>query len=134
MLEQTGKTEGYQIIGECEVDEEGDIVKLSRGWFRQGWVFKDLEAYAHDKKAVCYVPETSDTAYTGEDILRMCNDQPEIADQVFYAVDWQHPESYLDEQGDDELCMCECGKWYWCYGVSHCPRCGAENPCYDEND
>lgn len=49
-------------------------------------------------------------------------------------VDWQHSETYLDKQGDDELCICECGKWYWCYGVSHCPHCGAENLCYDEED
>lgn len=33
----------------------------------------------------------------------MCNGQPEIADRVFEAVDWQHPSTYLDEQGDDEL-------------------------------
>ena len=65
MLEQTGKTEGYQIIGECEVDEEGDIVKLCRGWFRQGWVFKDPEAYAHDKKACLLYPAPSPRDISG---------------------------------------------------------------------
>lgn len=134
MLEQTEKTEGYQIIGECEVDEEGNIVKIDRGWFRQGYVYKNYEAYHNDKAAVCYVPELSDTAYTGQDFIDMCNGQPEIADRVFEAVDWQGPSTYLDEQGSDELCMCGCGKWYWCYNVSHCPHCGAENPHYGEEN
>lgn len=91
------------IIGECEVDGKGRIVKLNRGWFRQGYVYKNYEAYYKDKSAVCYVPEFPDTAYTGQDFLDMCNGQPEIADRVFEAVDWQHPSTYLDEQGDDEL-------------------------------
>lgn len=113
-------------IGECEVDENGEIVKLEREYFRQGYIYKNPNAYHNDKSAVCYVPELSDSAYTGQDFLDMCNDQPEIADHVFDAVDWQHPESYLDEQGDDELWQCKCGKWYWCYGVDKCPHCGAE--------
>ena len=81
----------------------GEIVKLEREYFRQGYIYKNPNAYHNDKSAVCYVPELSDSAYTGQDFLDMCNGQPEIADQVFDAVDWQHPESYLDEQGDEEL-------------------------------
>lgn len=118
----------YTVIGECEVDQDGNILKLDRGWYRQGWVYKNEKAYYTDKSAVCYVPELEDAIYTGQDILDMCNGQPEIADRVFEAVDWQHPSSYLDEQGSDELCQCECGKWYWCYDVDKCPFCGAENP------
>lgn len=116
----------YEVIGECEVNEDGEIVKLDRQWFRQGYIYKNPNAYHNDKSAVCYVPELSDTPYTGQDFLDMCNGQPEIADQVFDAVDWQHPSSYLDEQDDEELWMCKCGKWYWCYGVDKCPHCGAE--------
>ena len=31
-------------IGVCEVDKDGNIIELQRGFFRQGWVFKDWEA------------------------------------------------------------------------------------------
>lgn len=122
----SGQTERYKVIGECEVDENGEVVKLEREWFRQGYIYKNPDAYHNDKSAVCYVPELSDSLYTGQDFLDMCNGQPEIADQVFDAVDWQHPESYLDEQDDEELWICRCGKWYWCYGVDKCPHCGAK--------
>ena len=134
MSEQAERTERYQVIGECEVDEDGGIVKIERGWFRQGYVYKNPEVYYNDKKAVCYVPDLSDEAYTGQDFLDMCNGQPEIADRVFEAVDWQGPGAYLGELDGDELCRCECGKWYWCYGISHCPYCGSENPCYGEEN
>lgn len=116
----------YKVIGKCEIDENGEIVNLEREYFRQGFIYKNSNAYHNDKSAICYVPELSYSAYTGQDFLDMCNGQPEIADQVFAAVDWQHPETYLDEQGYDELWQCKCGKWYWCYGVDKCPYCGAE--------
>lgn len=113
--------EKYEIIGECEADENGDIVKLE-----QGYIYKNPNAYHNDKAAVCYVPELSDLLYTGQDFLDICNGQLDIADQVFDSVDWQHPESYLDEQDEDELRKCKCGKWYWCYGLDRCPYCGVE--------
>lgn len=52
------------IIGECEVDGKGRIVKMNRGWFQQGYVYKNYEAYYKDKSAVCYVPEFPDTVYS----------------------------------------------------------------------
>lgn len=56
----------YEVIGECEVDENGEIVKLEREYFRQGYIYKNPNAYHNDKSAVCYVPELSDSAYTGK--------------------------------------------------------------------
>ena len=96
-VDDAKQTDEYEVIGECEVDENGEIVKLEREYFRQGYIYKNPNAYHNDK-----------------------------SDQVFDAVDWQHPESYLDEQGDDELWQCKCGKLYWCYGVDKCPHCGAK--------
>lgn len=90
--------EKYEVIGELELDAEGNIVKLERHWFQQGYIYKNPNAYFDDKSAVCYVPELSDSLYTGQDFLDMCNGQPEIADHIFDAVDWQNPETYLDEQ------------------------------------
>ena len=36
----------------------------------------------------------------------MCNGQEDIADRIFEAVDWQHPETYLEEQWAEELAEC----------------------------
>ncbi len=110
-------------------DENGDGEKIVREFYGQGMIFKDEYAFYHEVKVPCYVPELSDTVYTREDFLRICNDQDDIAEAVFGAVDWQHPETYLDEQwmGDEpELAECSCGKWFWCYGVKKCPYCGKE--------
>ena len=35
--------------------------KLMREYYRQGWIFKDEEAFLNRPDAVCYVPELSDT-------------------------------------------------------------------------
>lgn len=120
-------------VGICRIDEEGNIVELKREYYRQGWIFKDEDAFKNNPDAPCYVPELSDTVYTRNSFLEMCNGQPEIAEQVFDAVDWQHPETYLDEQwiGDEpELEECSCGKWFWCYEVKKCPYCGKEREEY----
>lgn len=77
---------------------------------------------------VCYIPELSDSLYTRQDFLDMCNGQEDIADRIFEAVDWQHPETYLEEQWAEELAKCPaCGKWFWCYGEHYCPHCGAKH-------
>ena len=64
-VDNAKQTDEYEVIGECEVDENGEIVKLEREYFRQGYIYKNPNAYHNDKSAVCYVPELSDSAYTG---------------------------------------------------------------------
>lgn len=116
-------------VGICLTDEEGNIVELKREYYGQGLIFKDEDAFKNSPNEPCYVPELSDTVYTRNDFLRMCNGQEEIAEQVFDAVDWQHPETYLDEQwkgNEPELAECSCGKWFWCYDIKKCPYCGKE--------
>lgn len=118
---------GYKVTGELEFDANGKIVKLEKDWLMQGYVYKNPNAYFNDLDAVCYVPESSDILYTKQDFLDICNGQRDIADYVFGAVDWQHPETYLDELWNEkELAECKCGKWLWSYEVKHCPYCGAE--------
>jgi hypothetical protein len=76
------------------------------------------------------VPELSDTVYTRDDFLVMCDEQIELATQIFQGVDWQHPESYVDEQFIElEWDECpNCGRWYDRYGdeTKHCKFCGGE--------
>lgn len=116
-------------VGTYRIDEDGNIVELKRECYGQGWIFKDKDAFENNPDAPCYVPELSDMVYTRNDFLGMCNGQEEIAERVFESIDWQHPETYLDElwMGDEpELAECSCGKWFWCYGVKKCPYCGKE--------
>lgn len=133
--EEIGKEAWGYIEYQAELTkEEADAYELTLGGMKTYYCVtssvddkgKVKAAITNVIEAVCYVPELSDSLYTGQDFLDMCNGQPEIADQVFHAVNWQHPETYLDEQGDDELWQCKCGKWYWCYGVDKCPYCGAK--------
>ena len=106
--------------------EETEAI-IDRNYYRQGWIFKDEEAYLHHPQQVCYVPELSDPAYTREDFMGLCNEQVEFADECFYAVDWQHPETWVEEQYlEDEWGWCDrCERIYDMSGISRpCPICG----------
>lgn len=121
------------VVGECKLNADGEIEYLQREWFRQGMIFKDEEAFKSGK-GVCYVPELTDTLYDREAFLAMANGQEEIAEMIFDAVDWQHPETYLDEQYvNGELDVCKnCGKIFESYDAKKCPHCGAEYVKEDE--
>lgn len=126
----------------ADIDEDRDYLKIGsytpgtgdqdasveRDWYRQGYIFKDEEAFLHHPEQVCYVPELSDAAYTRQDFLDMCNGQEEFAEQCFHAVDWQHPETWVEEQyRNDEWGWCEdCRKIYDMEGEPcPCPECGS---------
>nr|WP_024835438.1 hypothetical protein [Clostridium sp. 12(A)] len=113
-------------IGKCIVNSDGDIIELEREFYGQGMIFKDEHAFRYEEKIPCYVPELSDTVYTREDFLRMCNNQEDIANVLFESVDWQHPETYLDEQfKEEEMNICKtCGKIFLSSEVENCPYCG----------
>ena len=101
-----------KIIGKCTVDKDGKILSLERDYFRQGMVFKDYDAYYNRIDDPCYVPELTDTVYTARNFLEMCNGQKDFADELFESVDWQHPESYMEECFvNEEWKQCDiCGK------------------------
>ncbi len=124
-----GDQETYKRIGKCALNEDGKIVELEKEYYRQGWIFKDEYAFHHEPKKPCYVPEEEEEGfYTREDFLVLCNGQGDIAEMIFDEVDWQHPETYFDEQfqcGELDLCG-SCGKIFMSYGVDHCPYCGSE--------
>lgn len=121
-------SEPYLKIGSYTPETEDTEADIDRGYYRQGWVVKDEEAFLLHPDRVCYVPELSDTAYTREDFMGLCNEQVEFAAECFYAVDWQHPETWIDEQHrHDEWGRCErCGQIYDMSGEPcPCPICGA---------
>ena len=78
------------------------VAQVDRDYYRQGWIFKDEEAFLHDQDQVCYVPELSDEAYTRRDFLRICGGDEELAKICFYNVDWQSPETWMDEYEREE--------------------------------
>ncbi|MEY8356743.1 hypothetical protein AALB39_25800 [Lachnospiraceae bacterium 54-53] len=119
---------GSEVIGVCVVNGDGILQEFKRAYYGQGWIFKNPCAFKNEPQKPCYVPELSNTIYTREDFLSMCNDQADIAEIVFEAVDWQHPETYLDEQyAAGEMTICDiCGKIFLSYEVENCPYCGTD--------
>ena len=123
-------SEQYLKIGSYTPESDEVETVIERGYYRQGWIFKDEEAFLHHPDKVCYVPELSDEGYTRQNFLDMCNGQEEFACECFYAVDWQSPKTWIDEQyRNDEWQYCpHCGKIYDMAGEAcACPVCG-KNP------
>ena len=116
-------------IGICKVDRDGSITELQREFFRQGWIFKDWAAFHSKLDMPCYVPELHDVVYTRNDFMALCNGQEEIAERLFYEVDWQSPYTLMDEwERNGEIGICrECGKIYLLFNVNKCPYCGADH-------
>ena len=100
---------------------------IEREYYRQGSIYKNEEAFLNHEDAVCYIPELSDATYTRRDFLDLCNGQEEFAKECFYACDWQHPETWFDEQFQES-------EWGWCEDCHQiydmegtpcpCPKCG----------
>lgn len=113
-------------IGICNVDRNGSITELQREFFGQGWIFKDWKAFRENQNVPCYVPELSDTVYTREDFMFLCDNQEEIAEKLFYEVDWQSPSTLMYEwEKDGEIDICDqCGRMFLSYDVHKCPHCG----------
>ena len=110
-----------------EIKENGEIV---RDYYREGFIFKDDEAFKN-KKGTCYVAELSDNKYTYDDILAIANNNEFIANELYATVDWQHPSTLYDEWINyGEIIECEaCGKSYLTDGDENakCPYCKAKN-------
>lgn len=119
--------ESYLKIGSYTPETEDQEAVIDRGYYRQGWIFKNEEAFRLHPEQVCYVPELSDEGYTRQDFLAMCNGQEEVATLLFESVDWQSPETLLNELYDTyELEFCPvCQKNYFMAGEQiPCPICG----------
>lgn len=114
--------------GSIERQKDGTW-KIDRAWYGQGMVFKDEYAYKNHPDKPCYVPELSDTVYTANDILALCNGQKDFADELFDGLDWSHPESLMEDWMMNN-------EWVYCDQCGHlvnygdgcndtvCPICG----------
>ena len=105
----------------------GDIV--GRSWSGQRRVYKNPEAFYHAPSELCYVPEDLAGAYTANGFFELSLEQPEIAEEMFQSVEWEHPETWLDEQFRmGELAICPvCGHICQSYVGLMCPYCRETN-------
>jgi hypothetical protein len=117
----------YTVIGSYTPATGEAPAIIEREYFGQGYIFKDEEAfYGHPDKP-CYVPELSDTAYTRQGLIELCGGREDFATECFQTVDWQHPETWVDEQfrhGEWDTCP-KCGHWYDRHAeMLPCSKCG----------
>ena len=63
---------------------------------------KNYKAFK-SKSGVCYVPELSNQKYTYTDFLNLAQGNKKIANLLFNVVEWQHPETLLDEWDREEI-------------------------------
>lgn len=123
-------SEQYLKIGSYTPETDEAEAVTCREYYRQGFIFKDEEAFLKFPDKVCYVPELSDEGYTRQNFLDMCNGQVDVATMIFETVDWQSPETLLNEMYDTyEIDFCPvCQKIYFMMGEQKpCPICG-RNP------
>ena len=116
-------------IGSIKRSDDGTL-KLERGATAQGAVFKDEDAFLNRPDDICYIPELSDNCYTKNTLLELCLGDESLATQMFYALDWQHPETFVDEMiVEEEWGYCpKCQKLYqMCGERKHCPTCNEIN-------
>jgi hypothetical protein len=89
--------------------------EIEREFCGQGFIYKNLEAFTNKTDEVCYIPELDDEKYTYKDFVRICQEfidnnedvkeyckreettAEDIAVNLFEFVDWQHPETLVDE-------------------------------------
>ena len=117
----------YIKVGKYIPATENAPAVFDRELFGQGFIFKDDEAYETGLDKFCYIPELSDKTYTHQDFLDMVDGQEHLADLLFEEVDWQCPESLMEDyyaNGEFDDCP-KCKKVFACYKKRECPHCHA---------
>ena len=116
------------IIGELLTDDKdgSHIAKVIKAPSEQGMIFKDPIAFKR-RVGICYIPENDflRSGYTYYDFLSLAGGSKEVAEYLFETVDWQHPETVLDEDfsiGEIDHCP-QCGRLYLSYDKPMCNIC-----------
>lgn len=118
----------YETVGKYIPESRDQPEVIKREYYGQGMIYKNWEAYENDPSAVCYIPELSDSKYTRKEFQEICNGNEELAKELFLSVDWQHPETLMEDwRVAGEIGTCEkCGWIFNCYDEKNCPKCGEE--------
>ena len=89
-------------IGRYTAPQDERPAVIQREFYGQGYIFKDETAFLSHPDQVCYVPELSDTAYTRNDLLALCDGQEKLAQRCFDCLNWQSPTTWVDEQWPEQ--------------------------------
>lgn len=116
-----------KTVGRYIPASENQSEIIEREFYGQGMIFKDWSAFESDPSAVCYIPELSDSKYTWKEFREICGGNEELAKELFHTVDWQHPESLLEDwRVAGEIITCEKCGYVFDYDEKKCPKCGTE--------
>lgn len=112
-------------IGKYTAARNGRPALIQREFYGQGYIVKDEVAFIAHPDQVCYVAELSDTPYTHDDILALCDGQEMLAQLCFDCLDWQSPSTWVDDQFTfGEWVRCEyCSRVYDTESHPICPHC-----------
>lgn len=96
---------------------------------------KNKGAYYNGMQAICYVPENAESDkdhYSHSRLLALVHGDEKLCKQLFDTLDWQFPETLIDENLRDGLWgECEaCGRYYDTSIVKYneCPICHTPIP------
>lgn len=85
-----------KIIGKIKLNKYGEVIEIEREWHEQGHVYKNYNGI--DKPdMICYIPEMSDSLYTFNDIIELCDNNVDFATTIFEELNWQSPEVLIEE-------------------------------------
>ena len=108
-----------------ETDDMPEVIE--REFYGQGYIFMDEEAFLNHYDKPCYAPELHDSVYTKQDFIDLCGGREDFATICFESVDWQSPETWVDEQfthGEWDDCP-KCERWYSRHSAPEpCAQCG----------
>ena len=110
-------------VGGIAQREDGSIIQVFWGMAFKSW----RRFYLGALDEICYVPDGSDSGYSRQSFLDLCDGDNDLAERLFEAVTREHPESWIDQAiTSGEWIVCDgCGKLYDVDGNSGvCPECG----------
>lgn len=91
------------------IDINGNV---NKEFYRQGYIYKDIDAFKNNINEVCYVPELNNYEYKYEDFLNIAEGDKKIATEIFETVDWQCPETVLAD-------------WFENGEIARCTKCNS---------
>ena len=120
----------FNMVGRRIVDAAIGQLTFEKGYGgnNSGYYYKNEEVFRHgDPDEYCYISEHG-AEYSRNDILAITGGNEEYAEEIFYSVDWQSIDTYVDEDlNEGEVYRCsntECSQLHRINDTYKCPKCG----------
>lgn len=98
---ETGQINQMKMIGSISCPMNGSESVYNRGCTDEGLIFADEIAFLYFNNRTCYVPELddndSDSCYTRNDFLELCDGNVQKAKRLFQELLWEHLETLLEQ-------------------------------------